>query len=166
VHTPFNGDKGEKKMDWFSILLAVTTVVRGFGAGLIYDVAMVGLPVRRKIGAILYAEYAVALFNGPGIRTYGPVSILGALLTLAIMIVALVRGEPAIIIWSTTTALIATVLAFVGTSRALPAVLSLRHANADEAFLSKTLDRFARWHTFSTAWQLVSFIALVVAMVG
>jgi hypothetical protein len=28
-------------MDWFSILLAITTATRGFGAGLIYDVALV-----------------------------------------------------------------------------------------------------------------------------
>jgi hypothetical protein len=153
-------------MDWFSILLAVTTLVRGFGAGLIYDVALVSLPVRRKIGAIPYAEYAVALFHGPGIRTYLPVSILGALLTLAVMIGAFVRREPAIVVWSTTTALITTVLAFVGTSQALPAVLSLRQAPPDEALLSKTLDRFARWHSFSTVWQLGSFIALVVAMAG
>jgi hypothetical protein len=71
-------------MDWFSVLLAVTTAVRGFGAGLIYDVALVSLPVRHQIGAIPFTKYAVALFTGNGVRTYGPLSILGALLTIAV----------------------------------------------------------------------------------
>lgn len=151
-------------MDWFSILLAVTTAVRGFGAGLIYDVALVSLPVRRKIGAIPYTKYAVATLMGNGVRTYGPVSILGALLTLAAAIAAFAREETALVSWPIAIALIATLLAFLGTFRALPAVLSLRTAPEDEALLSKTLDRFAYWHTFSTVWQLVSFIALVIAL--
>lgn len=151
-------------MDWFSILLAVTTAVRGFGAGLIYDVALVSLPVRRQIGAIPYTKYAVKLFMGNGARTYGPVSILGALLTIAVTVAAFIRGEPAIVSWSIAISLIATVFAFIGTFQALPAVLSLRKAPDDEALLSGILDRFARWHTFSTVWQLVSFLALVVAL--
>jgi hypothetical protein len=40
----------------------------------------------------------------------------------------------------------------------------LREAPDDEASLSKILDRFAYWHTFSTIWQLFAFIALVVAL--
>jgi hypothetical protein len=151
-------------MDWFSILLAITTAVRGFGAGLIYDVALVSLPVRRQIGAIPFTKYAVALLMGNGIRTYGPVSILGALLTIAVTAGTFVWGKSAIVSWSIVISMIATVVAFGGTFRALPAVLSLRQAPSEEAVLSKTLDRFAYWHTFSTVWQLVAFIALVVAL--
>jgi hypothetical protein len=44
-------------------------------------------------------------------------------------------------------------------------VLSLREATDDEAEISKIFDRFACWHTFSTVWQVVAFIALVVALV-
>ncbi|MCC6299455.1 MAG: hypothetical protein IT314_09155 [Anaerolineales bacterium] len=151
-------------MDWFPTLLAITTLVRGFGAGLIYDVALVSLPVRHKIGVIPYSKYAVATLMGNGVRTYGPVSILGALLTIAATVVSFSRREPAIVSWSIAIALLATVFAFLGTFRALPAVLSLRNAPEDEDSLSKTLNRFAYWHTFSTVWQLVSFIALVIAL--
>lgn len=151
-------------MDWFLLMLASTTIIRGLGAGMIYDVARVSLPVQRQIGAIPYARYAVASLMGNGVRTYGPVSILGALLTIAVTVGAFVRGEPAMVRWSMVISLIATVLALVGTSRALPAVLSLRHTPDDEPLLSAILDRFARWHTFSAVWQLVSFIALVVAL--
>ena len=54
----------------------------------------------------------------------------------------------------------ATVLAFVGTSRALPASLRMRQTQNDEAVLSKTQGRFAHLHTFSTAWQAAAFVAL------
>jgi len=151
-------------MDSFTILLAATTAVRGLGAGLIYDVALVSLPVRRKIGAIPYTQYALALFSGNGIRTYGPVSILGALLTLAVTIVAFALEKPALVTSSIAVAFLATIIAFFGTSRALPAILSLRQTPDDETRLSQTLDRFARWHTFSTAFQVISFVALVVAL--
>ncbi|MEW5940823.1 MAG: hypothetical protein AB1750_14230 [Chloroflexota bacterium] len=150
-------------MDWFSATLALTVIVRGMGAGLIYDVALISLPVRRQIGVIPYRKFAVANF-GIGVKTYAPVSILGALLTIVVTIGAFVRGEPALVNWFTTIALGATVLAFLGTSRALPALLSLRQAPDEETFLTGTLNRFARWHTFSAAWQVVSFIALVVAL--
>ena len=59
-------------MDWFLILLAVTTAVRGFGAGLIYDVALISLPVRKQIGAIPYTKFALANFN-VGVKTYLPI---------------------------------------------------------------------------------------------
>jgi len=150
-------------MDWFLVLLAVTTAVRGMGAGIIYDVAMVSLPVRRRIGAVAYASFARANYVD-GVKMYGPVSILGALLTIAVTVAAFVRGEAAIVSWSIAISLIATVIAFMGTSRALPAMLSLRQAPDDEALLSETLDCFARWHRFSAIWQVVAFLALVVAL--
>ena len=151
-------------MDWFSILLAVTTAIRGLGAGIIYDVALVSLPVRRVIGAIPYANFARANYQGNGVKTYATVSISGVLLTIAAAIAAFMRGESAIVSWSIAISLIATVIAFIGTSRAHPAMLSLRKAPDEEALLSEILDRFARWHTFSTVWQLISFVALVVAL--
>ncbi len=130
-------------MDWFLILLAVTTAVRGLGAGIIYDVALVSLPVRRQIGAIPYARYARANYRGNGVKTYATVSILGALLTIAVTAGAFGGRASAIVSWSIGISLIATVIAFVGTSQALPAMLSLREAPDDEALLSKILDRIA-----------------------
>ncbi len=150
-------------MDWFLILLAVTTAVRGFGAGIIYDVALVSLPVRYRIGAIPYANFARANFT-EGVKTYLPVSILGALLTVAVAICVFIRGDSAIVIWSVAISLVATIIAFIGTSQALPPMLSLRQAPDDNALLSKILNRFAQWHAFSAIWQLVAFIALIIAL--
>ena len=153
-------------MEWFSILLAVTTAVRGFGAGLIYDMALVSLPVRRQIGAIPFTKYAIALFMDRGVRTDAPVSILGAFLTIAVTVGAFVWGRSAIVTWSIVISMLATVFAFWGTFRALPTMLSLRQIPNDEPLLSKILDRFAYWHTFSAVCQLLSFIALVVALMN
>lgn len=151
-------------MDWFLVLLAFTVAVRGMGAGIIYDVALVSLPVRRRIGAIRYAEYARANFEGRGVRTYATVSILGAMLTIVVTPGAFVWASSSAVTWSVAASFAATVLAFVGTSRALPALLSMRRTPDDEAALSKALGRFAYWHTFSTAWQVAAFVALVVAL--
>lgn len=113
---------------------------------------------------IPYAQYVRATYQGNGVKTYATVSILGALLTVAVTIGVFFGGESAIVSWSIVISIIATVIAFIGTSRAIPAMLSLREAPDDEESLSKILDRLARWHTFSTVWQVVAFIALVVAL--
>lgn len=151
-------------MDWFLALLAITVVVRGLGAGIIYDVALVSLPVRRQIGVIQYARYVRANFEGNGTKTYVTVSIVGTLLTIAVTI-GLFTGEfsPAVF-WSIIISLIATLIAFIGTSRALPAMLSLQEASDNETQISKSLNSFAYWHTFSTLWQVIAFISLVVAL--
>lgn len=151
-------------MDWFLVLLIVTTIIRGMGAGMIYDAALVSLPVRHQIGVIPYANFARANFMGNGVRTYAPVSIIGALLTIVATVFTFILQKPVIVNWSITISMIATVLAFLGTSQALPAVMSLRDSPNDESLVSQILDRFARWHTFSTLWQVVSFLALVVAL--
>jgi hypothetical protein len=151
-------------MDWFLLTLAVTTAVRGFGAGLIWDVALISLPTRRHLGPIPYRNYALVLFEGIGVRTYAPIAILGLLLTIAIMIWAFVQGQSAVVSWATVGALAATILAFLGTARALPALMSLRKATDDELQIAKSLDRFATWHSFSAIWQVVSFVALIGAL--
>jgi hypothetical protein len=72
--------------------------------------------------------------------------------------------DSSVVRWWTCIALAATVLAFAGTTQALPALMKLRHTADDETALAQVLDRFARWHTISTVWQVVSFVALVVAL--
>jgi hypothetical protein len=156
----------EGQMTWFLILLVVTAAIRGLGAGIIWDVAFVSLPLRKKIGAVAYARYARANFEGRGSKTYGAVSILGALLTIAVTVFGFFPGNTALVSWSIAVAMAATVIAFLGTSRALPALMAVRKAPDDEAHLIPLLERFARWHSFSAAWQIISFIALMAALVA
>ena len=144
-------------VDWFVALLATTVVVRGLGAGLIYDVALVGLPARRRIGATSYATFARANFDVNGLKTYGPISIVGLLLTITIAGWAFARADSPAVTWTLSFALL-------GTFRALPAIMSVRRAPDDPSVLSPLLDQFARWHTFSAVWQVIAFVALVVAL--
>jgi hypothetical protein len=58
------------------------------------------------------------------------------------------------------------VLHSVTTSRAAPNMLSLRPISSDEAVLSETLNRFAKWHNLRTILQLLNFIMLVWAIVA
>jgi hypothetical protein len=151
-------------MDWFLALLALATLVRGIGAGIIYDVAVVSLSVRHDIGAVPYARYARALFAGRGTTTFAPLAIGGALLSIAVAAGAFVWTDSSGVRWWTCIALAATVLAFAGTTQALPALMKLRHTPDEETTIAPLLDRFARWHTISTVWQVAAFIALVVAL--
>lgn len=134
-------------MDFLLLLLAVTVAVRGLGAGIIYDVALVSLPLRHQIGVIPYANYARALFKS-GFKTFFTVSILGAILTFALAVDAFIQGVSSIVGWSIAISVIATILAFIGTSRALPGVSSLQDVTDDEVLLSKILNKFALWHSF------------------
>lgn len=72
---------GRTQMSWFKILFVTTVVVRGVGAGIIFDVAIIGLDTRREIGVVPYARFARALFARRGRIVFVPVAIGGALLT-------------------------------------------------------------------------------------
>jgi len=150
-------------MDIFVVLLAITTAIRGLGAGLIYDVAWISLPLRKKIGVVPYAKFARANFDR-GFKTYGPVSIIGLLLTIILTVFVFVRDFQPIIFWTIIITMVATILAFIGTTRALPAVMNIRKSSDDETTLIKTFDHFAFWHSFSTFWQLISFLSLIVTL--
>jgi phosphatidylglycerophosphate synthase len=130
----------------FEVLLVATVVVRGMGAGIIYDSAVVSPRVRHGVGLPAYADYLRANLAGLGGKSYVPVAWLGALLTI-------------------TTTVAATVLAFLGTGLALPALFRVtRISPAEHDQLKSRLDRYARWYAFSALWQAVAFIAAVIAL--
>jgi hypothetical protein len=149
-------------MNWFLILLAVTIFVRGMGAGIIYDVAVVSLSLRHDIGVVSYAHYARALFKR-GFRTFFTVSVVGAVLTIVVAVGSFLWSSAGVRSW-TCVALGMTILAFAATARALPAVLKLRRLPDEPKELDPVLAQFAIWHRVSALWQVASFVALVVAL--
>jgi hypothetical protein len=86
-------------MDWFVTLLAVTAVVRGIGAGIIYDAAVVSPPLRKRIGAVAYAQYLRANLDGVGGKSYVTVAWVGLLLTLGATVAAFCTAGPAAVSW-------------------------------------------------------------------
>jgi len=151
-------------MDWFVILLVVTAVVRGMGAGIIYDSALVSPPLRRRIGPVAYAQYLRANLAGFGGKSYVTVAWAGALLTLGATVAAFGTHQPAAVTWWTVGSLAATVLAFVGTGLALPALFRVTRTAEQREHLTPLLNRYARWYAFSAVWQALAFLAAVVAL--
>jgi hypothetical protein len=151
-------------LDWFLIILAITTLLRGLGAGIISGIILITLPVRKRIGLVPYAGFTRALYKESGVKVYAGITMLGALLTIVLAIWTFSWKESAAVSWLIGISLVATSLGFVGTGRAFPTMRKLWQSSDDEALVSKLLDHFARWGTFSAAWHIVAFASLVVAL--
>lgn len=149
----------------FEILLVATVVVRGMGAGIIYDSAVVSPRVRHHVGLPAYANYLRANLAGLGGKSYVPVAWLGALLTITATVAAFLSDQAPAVTWWTVGSLAATVLAFLGTGLALPALFRVtRTPSGEHDRLKPRLDRYARWYAFSALWQAMAFLAAVVAL--
>lgn len=152
------------KTDWFATLLAITVVLRGLGAGAILGVLVITLPTRRRIGVVAYGQFTRAHYDGVGVRGYGALTVLGALMSTVVVSFAIAWGASAFMTWALIVSLIATLLGFVGTARALPAMRDVRTVGDDEtALLATHLDRFARWGALSGCCHIVAFIAIATA---
>lgn len=151
-------------MDGMVVVLAATAVVRGMGAGIIYDSAVVSPPLRQRIGVVPYAHYLRANLKGIGTKSYVGVAWAGLLLTVAATVTAFATNQTAVVTWWTVSSLAATALAFVGTGLALPALFAVRNAPDEPQQLTPLLDRYARWYSFSALWQAVAFVAAVIAL--
>jgi hypothetical protein len=151
--------------DWFLLLVATTTALRGLGAGSILGVVLITLPTRRRLGILPYARFTRALYRGPGVPAYGGLTVLGALLTVIALAAGLAGRASPVVTWWIAASLAATMLGFVGTARALPTMTLLWGApDEDESLLATLLARFARWGTFSAGWHVLAFFSLVAAM--
>jgi hypothetical protein len=148
-------------MSAFEIILMFATFIHGLGAGLCFDVALVKLPTRHRIGIIPYANFARGNDLGNGIIVYPIIGVSGLLIIFATTILAYVQGQPSSILYPLYASTLATILASFGTAKAAPIMLSLKNTSNDEQLLKVKLNRFARWHNFRTIFQIIAFIALI-----
>src|SRR5438067_393374 len=109
----------------FEVLLVAAVVVRGMGAGIIYDSAVVSPRVRHRVGLPAYVDYLRANLAGLGGKSYVPVAWLGALLTVTATAAAFLSDQTPAVTWWTVASLVATVPAFLGTGLALPALFHI-----------------------------------------
>lgn len=152
-------------MTWFDALAVTTVLVRGLGAGIIYDSSLVSTRARHRVGLPAYADYLRAVLAGLGGRSYVVVAWLGALLTVALTVAAPLSGQPPAVTWWSAASLAATAVAFVGTGLALPALRRVARTPPDRpAGLEPLLDRYARWYAFSAPWQAAAFLFSVLAL--
>jgi hypothetical protein len=148
-------------MDSFTVILMLTTFIHGLEAGLCFDVALVKLPIRHRIGSIPYANFARGNDLGNGIIVYQIIGVSGLLVVFASAILAYIQEQPHTILYPLCVSTLATILASFGTAKAAPIMLSLKKLPNDEQLLRQKLDRFARWHNFRTTFQIIAFIALI-----
>jgi hypothetical protein len=103
--------------DWFASLVATTVVLRGLGAGAILGVLLITVPTRRRIGVLAYVQFTRAQYRGWGVKAYGGLTVLGALLTTSVLALAIWWRASPFVVWAIPTSLVATGLGFVGTAR-------------------------------------------------
>jgi len=147
-------------------LVAACAVISGVIAGASFDVAAVKLPTRKRIGAVAYANFARGNDMGNGIIVYPTVAILALLLIASATLSAYFLQARQTVLLPLFAACAGTAASFVCTAKAAPNMLSLRHAPDDEKVLAEKLDRFALWHTYRFAFQFLTFIATVCALVA
>jgi len=153
-------------MSAFGIILVCATFIHGLGAGLCFDVALVKLPTRHRIGVIPYANFARGNDLGNGIIVYPIIGVSGLLIIFATTILAYIQGQPSSVLYPLYTSTLATILASFGTAKAAPIMLSLKNTSNDEQLLKVKLNRFSRWHNFRTIFQIIAFIALIWTLVS
>lgn len=147
-------------------LIVAAVVVHGLIAGVSFDVATVKLPTRKQIGAVAYAQFARGNDLGNGIVVYPALAIPALLLLAAATLTAYFTHAPGAVLVPLFAACGGTVAHALCTANAAPIMLSLRSAADDEPSLARKLDAFATWHAFRALFQILTFVALVWALVA
>ncbi len=99
-------------------LVAIAVIVHGIIAGVSFDVAMVKLPTRKRVGVVAYAQFARGNDMGNGIVVYPAIAILALLLIIATTFAAYSVHGPRAIMLPLLCACVGTVAHFVCTAKA------------------------------------------------
>lgn len=147
------------------LLIVLATALNALLAGLSFEVALVKLPTRRRIGAVAYAAFARGSDLGNGLRVYPSTAIAAALLTIAATIAAYITSASPAPIVPLSVASLLSIGHFLATARAAPIMLRVGKTPDDAALLSPLLDRFARWHAVRATLQALTFFVTLWAVV-
>ena len=148
------------------ILILAATVVTGLLAGAALDKSLVQLPARHRMGVVGFAAFSRANDLGNGLIVYPLLGIGAALLTILAALTAFLQSAPVAHVWPLYISALLAGLHSVATTRAAPNMLSLRQPTDDEATLTETFNRFAKWHNARAVLQLLNFMMLVWAIVA
>ena len=146
-------------------LLVLAVVVNGILAGLSFDVVVVKLPTRKRIGVVAYANFARGNDLGNGLVVYPAIGGLAALLVLGTTITAFLAQAPQSVLQPLLVASVTTIAHSLCTAKAAPIMLSLRTIPDDERLLTRKLDRFAFWHGIRAVPQFLTFVVLVWSLI-
>lgn len=144
-----------------TVAVLLMTFVQGLAAGICFDVAMVKLPTRRRIGAVAYAHFARGNDLGNGLKVYPYLVVGGGALLVALAIVAHLTAQPESLTYPLSVAALAALGYLAATAKAAPIMWSLKTTPDDPRVLEEKLDRFAFWNAWRTVFQLCAFAALL-----
>jgi hypothetical protein len=148
------------------VLIVAATAADGLLAGASLDQSIKQLPARHKIGLVAYSEYSRASDLGPGILWYAILGVGAAVLTIAAAVVAFLEGVPSATATPLYVAAGLAVLHSLVTTQAAPTNFSQRRVAKDEAALERVFDRFERWQTLRVVLQVLTFGAMLWALVA
>lgn len=153
-------------LDYFLLLVTVTTVVDAILMGAVLDYSIKQLPARRKIGIINYRSYFVASDLGNGRFWYVPLGLSAYALNVAVALAGYYLDG---LVFSSILFIIAGACALIhafGTSRAIPAGLQfLKIKDNDEAKLGRSFDKFANWVLFRGILGILMFTAILLGLI-
>jgi hypothetical protein len=151
-------------MTLLAALIVVATALNGILGGLSFEIALVKLPTRRRIGAVAYATFARGSDLGNGVWIYPATAISATLLTFAATIAAYVERQSPALLLPLSIASLTSIGHFLATSRAAPIMLRVSKTPDDGVLLAPLLDRFARWHGLRATLQVLTFFVLLWAL--
>lgn len=153
--------------DGLTFLLLATVLLRGLGAGMITGILLLTMPARPRLNLAAYAHAIRTMYDGWGVKVYAVTTVVGLILTIIALPWTLSQGKSAWVVGLLITSLIATLVGFVGTGGAYPAMQKLRVAPQDDPRLTASLlDRFGRWGIMSAGSHILAFASITPALLA
>ncbi len=143
------------------VLIVAATALNGLLGGFSFEIALVKLPTRRRIGARAYATFARGSDLGNGLWVYPSTAISAALLTVIATLVAYVQRQPPALLLPLSIASLTSIGHFLATSQAAPIMVRVSKAPDDDTLVASLLDRFAQWHAVRATLQVLTFFVLL-----
>lgn len=146
-------------------LALVATALDGVLAGASLDQSIKQLPARHRMGVVAFSVYSRAADLGNGILWYSILGVGAALFTIAAAVASFIveahfsQTLPLLI------AAILSILHSLATTQAAPTNFSQRKVPNDEAALAGIFTRFERWQTLRAVLQVLTFAAMLWALV-
>ena len=148
-----------------SILLVAAIAINGILVGATLDQSIKQLPARHRTGAVAYSVYSRSADLGNGIVWYIFIGVGAVLITILAAISVYSQNNNSSFAPFIYVAVILSILHTLATTQAAPLMFSQKRHENDESALKVVFNRFERWQTVRAILQLLTFAALLGAIV-
>jgi len=148
------------------ILIVCAVALNGILVGASLDQSIKQLPARRQTSAVIYSAYSRASDLGNGIAWYVVIGIGSLLITVVTAIAAGSPENSPPYVTLIDVAVLLSILHTLSTTQAAPLMFSQRRYENDEGKLAQVFNRFERWQTLRAVLQVLTFAALLSALIS